>query len=137
MGDVIIRFVDNIVDRASGPMHIRLVLQPAMATIFALRAGLRDARTGRPPYLWAILSSSSHRHHLLHDGWKDVGKVFLLALGLDVIYQVITTRWVYPLEAITLAVLLAFVPYLVFRGAFNRLALLGGAGQHDPKHEPL
>lgn len=136
MDDVIVRFVDNIIERASGPMHVRLVLQPLMATLLALRAGIRDARAGRPPYLWAILASPRHRYFLLHEGWKDVGTVFCLAVGLDVVYQWITIRWVYPVETIVIACLLAFIPYLVFRGAFNRLAHLAGAGESHPRHEP-
>src|SRR5215471_16676752 len=41
--------------RPSGPMKFRFVLQPLMAAIFAARDGLKDARTGRPPFFWAML----------------------------------------------------------------------------------
>ena len=137
MDEVILRFVDNIVERASGPMHVRLLLQPIMATLFALRAGLHDARTGRPPYMWAILASRRHRYFLLHEGWKDVGKIFCLAVALDVVYQWITIRWVYPVETIAIASMLAFIPYLVFRGAFNRLAHLAGVDRPRREKEAL
>ena len=43
---------DEVVARAHGPMKIRLLLQPCMAALFAVRAGRRDAREGRRPYLW-------------------------------------------------------------------------------------
>ena len=38
-------------------MTFRFILQPIMATIAALYDGIKDARTGRSPYLWTILSS--------------------------------------------------------------------------------
>lgn len=43
----------DLIDRVSGPMRFRLILQPVMAVIFAIRAGLKDAKEGRPPYFWA------------------------------------------------------------------------------------
>jgi tryptophan-rich sensory protein len=57
---------------------------------------------------------------MLKDGWKSVGKVFVLALVLDVVYQIIVMRFVYPGEALITAVLLAIVPYLTLRGLVTR-----------------
>ena len=59
---------------------------------------------------------------MMESGWKSVGKVFVLALVLDVVYQIIAIRFVYPGEAIIVAVLLAIVPYLFLRGAVTRIA---------------
>ena len=36
-------------------MKFRFILQPSMAAIAAIRDGLKDARTGRSPYFWAIV----------------------------------------------------------------------------------
>src|ERR1700722_1797550 len=49
---------------------------------------------------------------------------FLLAIALDCIYQLMTVRFVYPLELVFTATLLALVPYALLRGPFNRLARL-------------
>ena len=49
---------------------------------------------------------------------------FLLAIVLDCIYQIMTARFVYPLELLFTATLLALVPYALLRGPFNRLARL-------------
>ena len=57
----------------------------------------------------------------MREGWKQVGKVFVAAIILDVIYQVIVERWVYPSEAVMVAAVLAVLPYLVFRGLVNRI----------------
>ena len=116
------RIVENLADRVSGPMKFRFILQPVMASIFAILAGLKDARAGKPPYFWALITSPGHRVDMIKDGWKSVGKIFLLALALDVGYQIFVLHFVYPGEAITVAFILAIVPYLILRGPVNRLA---------------
>jgi hypothetical protein len=110
-----------MVARVSGPMKFRLLLQPTMAMIFAIRSGLKDAREGRPPFFWTLLTDAGSRSYLLKDGWKSVGKVFVLALVLDVVYQIIVARFVFPLETIVTAILLAIVPYLIVRGFVTRI----------------
>lgn len=120
--DMWLRFMDNIVDRVSGPLKFRLILQPIMAVAFAVVAGLKDARNGKPPYFWALLTDPLHRRDMLRDGWKSVGKVFVLALALDVVYQFIVLRFVYPGEALVVAIALAIIPYLVFRGLVTRVS---------------
>ena len=44
------------------------------------------------------------------------------ALALDVVYQVIVQRFVYPGEAIIVAFALAILPYLILRGVVTRIA---------------
>jgi hypothetical protein len=50
-----------------------------------------------------------------------VGKVFVIAIIIDGIYQYKVLRWFYPLEALSVAAILAFVPYLITRGPVNRI----------------
>ena len=123
MYDTWVRIADNLAERVTGPMSLRLILQPTIATILAIRAGLKDAREGNPPYFWSVLTNPAHRSVMLRDGWKSVGKVFIAALVLDVVYQMIVERFVYLGEAIVVAIVLAIVPYLLVRGLVTRLAL--------------
>ena len=122
MDDFWMRVVEDMMARVSGPMKLRLMLQPLMAVIFAVRAGLADARGGKPPYFWALVTDPTHRTEMLKDGWKDIGKVFVLALVLDIVYQVLVARFVDPGETIIVALLLAIVPYLLLRGLVARIA---------------
>ena len=122
MDEIWTRIVENMAGRISGPMKFRLLLQPTMAAIFAIRAGLADAKAGKPPYFWALFTEPSHRANMLKDGWKSVGKIFVLAIVLDVVYQIIVERFVYPGEALIVALVLAIVPYLLLRGLVTRLA---------------
>ena len=121
MDDILTRIFENLADRVSGPMHFRLVLQPLMAVIFAIRDGRKDAREGRIPYFWAIFSDPAHHLNQLKSGWKSEGKVIIVALILDAIYQYIEFRTFYPAEALLVAFALAIVPYVLIRGLANRL----------------
>jgi hypothetical protein len=112
---------ENVVGRADGPMNFRLIIQPAVAVFFAIRAGLRDARTDQPPFLWTVLSDRAHRHELLRQGWKDVGRVFVVALVLDSIYQIMVHTAIYTLELLLTATILALVPYSMIRGLVTRI----------------
>ena len=112
----------DLADRVSGPMKFRLVLQPMMAAVFAIVSGLRDAKLGKPPYFWSLATEPSQRIQMLRDGWKSIGKLFIVALVLDVIYQLIVRHSVYPGEVLIVAILLAIVPYLILRGLVTRLA---------------
>ena len=122
MEEMAIRFWENLVGRVGGPMTFRLILQPIMAAIFAVRSGLKDAKEGKPAYFWALFTDSVHRGDMLRDGWKAVGKVFIFAIIIDLVYQLIAFRWFYPGEAFWVAVGLAFIPYLAIRGPVNRIA---------------
>lgn len=122
MEEIIARFWSNLGGRIEGPLALRLVMQPAVAAMLALHAGLADGRTGRPPYFWAIVTNPEHRRDLVRQGWKAVAKVFGVAVVLDVSYQLIVFRWVYPFEALLVAFLLACVPYLLLRGPAARLS---------------
>ncbi len=50
-----------------------------------------------------------------------IGKVFVIALILDAVYQYIELEWFYPVEALLVALILAVVPYLLLRGPINRI----------------
>ena len=122
MDDYFARVWGDLVGRATGPMWFRVLLQPSVATFLAIRAGLADAKAGRPLYTWSLFTDAGHRVDFLKDGWKDIAKVFGLAVVLDVVYQILVLRWVYPAETLLVAFLLAFLPYLLIRGPVNRLA---------------
>jgi len=119
--DLLARVVENLIGRLSGPMKFRLIIQPLMAAFFAVRNGLKDAREKRPPYFWGFFTHPDERSDMLRDGWKSVGKIFVLAVILDLVYQIIVFRWFYPGEALLAAFILAFIPYLLIRGPVNRI----------------
>ncbi len=122
MEDIFSRVVEDLVGRVSGPMKFRLILQPVMAAVFAIRSGLKDAKENKPPYFWAMFTNSDSRVDMVRDGWKSVGRVFIFGIIMDAIYQFIVFRWFYPVEALLVAAILALVPYLLIRGSVDRIA---------------
>ena len=131
--EIVSRMVGDLAGRLTGPLKFRLVLQTLMATVFAVRAGLRDARTRRPAYFCAIFTWAGHRRELLRKGWRDVGRIFLLGVVIDGAYQAVVLHWFYPGEALIVATLVAFVPYLLFRGITTRLARRTAPDLDTPK----
>lgn len=121
MRDMIVRALTNLAARVGGPMTFRIILQPLMASLIAFRDGWKDAREDRPPYLWTLITEPSQRVDLIRQGWAAVGRVFILAIIMDVIYQLIVVGWIYPFETLTVSILLAVIPYLVIRGPVNRI----------------
>jgi len=123
------RVWEQLMSRPAGPLKFRFVLQPAVAIFLAVRNGLKDSREGKPPFFWAFFLEPAQRSELLHDGWKSIGRLFLLALALDCIYQIIVLHWVYPFEALVVAIFLAIIPYVLVRGPVDRIANIRKA--HD------
>jgi hypothetical protein len=121
MDDTLTRIVGDLGDRVTGPMKFRLVMQPAMAAFFAIKVGISDAKAGRPPYFWGLTHDSVHRAAMIKDGWRNVGKIFILAVALDTVYQLMVLHTVYVPQLVTVAFTLAIVPYVLLRGLVTRV----------------
>ncbi len=115
----------DILDRPDGPMTFRFVLQPAMAALAAFRDGVKDARLGRTPYVLALLRgvrSAEGRSGRLWEGIVATARILILGVVMDMIYQWLEFKTFYPVQAAVIAILLAFVPYLLLRGPIQRVA---------------
>lgn len=122
MEDTVVRFLQDVFPRIDGPLRFRIILQPTIAIIFAIRDGLKDARVGKPAYFRALFTRPDLREELLRSGWKSISKVFFIALCLEFVYQIIVLRWFYPMDALVVAAVLALLPYVVIRGCVNRIS---------------
>jgi hypothetical protein len=125
------RFFGDLFARLDGPLHFRFFVQPLVAIIFAVIDGVKDAKAGKPAYFWALLSASGDRKELVKEGWKSVGKVFIVAMILDVIYQLRVYSAVYAGQLLIVAFVLAIVPYLVVRGPVTRVVRMISARHHE------
>ena len=120
--ETVLRGWEGFLARPSGPLNLRFLVQPAIATLLAIRAGLEDARTGRPAFLWAAAIGRARRGALLIDALRGLRTPLIVATVLDVVYQVWVHRGVYVLELVFTVAFLAFVPYALVRGPTNRVA---------------
>lgn len=121
MDNILSELTTDFILRVDGPLHFRFILQPLVAAYFAFRDGRRDARKGYPAYGWAVLTDRAHRRFLIQSGWRGVSKVFIVAMVLDLIFQIVALRSFRLVGALIVAVCLALLPYVLLRGPVNRL----------------
>ena len=116
------RVWQQLIDRPTGPMAFRFILQPAMAVIAAMRDGVDDAKSRRSPYFWTLLSNPLERFGRLNEGLISTARIIFLGLCMDLVYQLIVLKTFYPGEAVIVAIALALVPYALLRGPIARIA---------------
>ena len=121
MGNHLSIYLTDFIARFDGPLHFRLIAQPLMAILLAIRDGRRDAREGHGAYIWKFVHKPEHRRRLLASGAKSISKVFVLAFALDVAYQFLEWGGLKPLQALLTDIVLAVVPYVCLRGPINRI----------------
>jgi hypothetical protein len=114
--------IDDLLARFTGPMHMRMYMQPLMATIFGIRDGWKDAKESKPPYFWTIFSDPADRGAYLKNGFRSEAKILAVAMILDAIYQITALHRFRIDSDIFVALMLAFVPYMFIRGPANRFA---------------
>jgi hypothetical protein len=134
--EMLSRAVEQLLGRASGPLHFRLVMMPTVVTVLAIRAGLRDAREGEPAFLWAILTSPTERRRLVSSALKDIGRIFIVAIVLDTAYQLVVLRAFYVVQLFIVAVACAIVPYVLIRGPVTRLTRFVYKGRAGTANAP-
>ena len=82
----------------------------------------RTPGPGALPFSGPILTDPAKRAGRLHEALIATARIILLGLVMDVIYQFIEFETFHPAEAVIIALLLAFVPYLLLRGLIARVA---------------
>ena len=112
----------QLIERTDAPMRFRFILQPLMAALAAIHDGREDARAGRSPYFMTVLRNPQERVGRLREGLNATARIILLGMAMDLIYQLIVFKTFYPDQALVVALLLAFVPYLIIRGLVFRIA---------------
>jgi hypothetical protein len=124
LSEMFSRGVEELLGRASGPLHFRLFIMPLVVTVLAIRAHLRDVREGRSTTVGAFFNDPVERRRLVRSGLKDFGKVFLVACVLDTTYQLVVLHTFHPVQLVIVAVMSAIVPYALIRGPVTRLVRL-------------
>jgi hypothetical protein len=120
--DIQHRFWSDIFARFGGPMTFRFFLQPTMAAIAAIHDGVKDAREGHKSFFWTAWRHPSQQTGRLREGLISTARIMLLGISMDVIYQLKELDQFYPAEAVVIALLLAVVPYFIFRWIIEGIA---------------
>jgi len=116
MEELLIQTWNELVGRLGGPLWIRIVLQPVLSSVVGLLIAVKDARAGRPHFFRALLTDRQHRRELLWKAWRDMARIFIAAIIIDVIYQIMVLHWIHPLQSLLVAIILALIPYALVRG---------------------
>jgi len=116
------RGLAHLLGRFSGPLNFRLFVMPTVVIILAIRADLRDAHEGRPAPLGAFFKDPAERRRLFRSAMKDIGRVFIVAVVMDTVYQLWVLRTFHLGELLIVAVACAIAPYVLVRGPITRLA---------------
>lgn len=69
-----------------------------------------------------MLRNPKERVGLLSDGVNATSRIIALGLVMDVVYQGIVFKTFYPDEALAIAIVLAFLPYVIIRGLVARIS---------------
>ena len=122
MTDYLTRGFTDLLARTQGPMWFRLIVQPLVAIVLGVRAGLKNAReasrAGQQP-------DSAYRSRMFRQGLRDVGIAALIGGVLDIVFQWIVLRAVYPIEMLIVVLLIVIVPYQITRTVVARIAREG------------
>lgn len=129
--------LSGLTERLHGPMNLRFIMQPLMACFFAFRDGKKDAIEGKAPYFWGLFTEPEHRRERLQSGWKSIGKVFIVAVILDLVFQIVAFRELrFQGSALLAGIILALLPYTLLRGPINRWFSRKLATKEEPKAKP-
>jgi hypothetical protein len=114
-------FFEDMLARLSGPGRLRFILQPLVAILLGARDGVKDARVGSPPFLWALAFHEEHRREMLRNAFRSVSNLVAIAILLDLISQFLIFREIHPAAALLLGPVLIGMPYAMSRGLGNRI----------------
>jgi hypothetical protein len=134
VGASLVQAAPEIGWRLDAPFHMRLIVQPLVALLLGLRDGRLDARAGTPPLLEDLIFVPAGRRARLRSGLTSIWKPLAVAVILDMVVQFTFLERVSLLGALLIGGLLVGIPYVLVRGAANRLASRRqpGARAHDP-----
>lgn len=113
-------FFSDIAPRFTGPGRLRFLFQPLIALLLGARDGRADARAGRVPYLWGLVSRSGERRELLRSAAHSIVNLVLVAVLLDAVSQWLIFRVVSPGAALVIGPILISAPYAIARSLVNR-----------------
>jgi len=116
------RFWADIFGRLSGPMTFRVYLQPTLGFVAAWRDGMKDLRAGHKAFFWTALWDRTQHSGRLREGAFSTSRIALIGFVMDTIYQLRVFDRFYPAEAVMIVLLLAVLPYFIFRWIVERVA---------------
>ena len=104
----------------NGPGRLRFFLQPVLAILLGVRDGVRDAKEGRPPYVWSVVTGTD-RVQQLKRGLKQIALPLGVGFILSLVFQYVIRRVVHVGIAVLFGAVFIAIPYMAARALSNRL----------------
>lgn len=133
-------FIENLIapfPRLTGPMAFRFVMQPLVALCLGIRDGLKDSKSGTPPFIFDLVFTPKNRALQLKSAWKTLMIPIFVGVALDAVAQYLIFRSVRLIPAIIVGTLIMGIPYSLARAAANRLASMRKKTQPSLNDSPL
>ena len=127
---------ERFIARLTGPMHVRFIVQPAMAILLGIRDGVRDAGEGRPPFLWSVCTQRERRKAQLRKALERLTIPLMIAILLDAVVQYMLFRTVRLWGAVLVGTILMGLPYSIARSISNRVASRIGRRPAEIRPDP-
>jgi hypothetical protein len=102
-------------------MNLRFIVQPIIAAILGIRAGIHDARQATPPFIWSLCARPSGWKLQLKQAREQLVIPLVVAIVLDGIVQYLLFQRIRFLGAVVLGTILMGLPYSLARGVTNRI----------------
>jgi hypothetical protein len=118
---------ESMLMRTKDFLQLRLLFGPLQSILLATLIAKRDAKKQYPPYIWRFLATSKQRRAISRNAWINAGKIFVLAVSIDIIYQLteiimFDAKMTFnALEAALVGLLLTIIPYILMRGPVQRV----------------
>jgi len=117
----------HIIDMVGGRGTLRFFIQPALAVMLGVIHGIRDHRSGRPPYLIGLMRARGHRFATVGKALRQILVPLGLAVILSNVFQYVNRARISPGYGLLYAVLFVAIPYFITRALANRVAGASGA----------
>lgn len=114
-------FFADLAARLHGPMSMRFLLQPLVAIALGIKDGIKDAKSGTPPFIYDLVFIPKDRKRQLKSALQSLLKPIIVAIILDAVVQFLMFRFVWPGAAIIVGVFIMGLPYALARGVTNRI----------------
>ncbi|MDD1723482.1 MAG: hypothetical protein LUQ15_08555 [Methanothrix sp.] len=105
---------EGIIARLAGPMSLRLVIQPLMASL-----GIVDAKAGETLFIVGLITECEDRRAKLGSLFKSLSKAIIIAVVMEVIAQYLLFGQVHAIGVILYVFVFMIVPYSLVRAAAN------------------
>ncbi len=115
------RFLEDLPKRLTGPGRFRFLLQPAVAIVLGIKAGIADARANRAPFILGVLFDRQSRGVLLKEAFRNLAVLMAMSIALDALSQFLILHEVYPGPALIVGPVLITLPYALSRALANRV----------------